>query len=480
MTIQLYNSMTRKKEAFVPLEDGKVKIYVCGPTVYDMAHIGHARSCVAFDVIVRYLRRHYDVTYVRNYTDVDDKIIKRSIEEERPSIEVSEHYIAEFKTDMAALNNSVPDHEPKVTQTMDEIVTFVQNLIDKGHAYAAEGDVYFAVQSFDGYGKLSGRSLDDMEAGARVEVNDKKRHPMDFALWKAAKPGEPKWSSPWGEGRPGWHIECSAMSCQLLGMPFDIHGGGKDLIFPHHENEIAQSEAAHGGCYARHWMHNGFVTIDDEKMSKSLGNFFTVRDVNERFAGEVIRFYLLGTHYRSPINFSDAALQEAEARLKYIYETLGRLRGRAKNNVGIDGTLRSDAVGRVVAKFEDAMNDDFNTAKAVGDLSEIFKLINEILDQPREADEDARTLNAIEKAIDDVGGSLGLFQADPAVLLAELESKKQKDAQVDAARIDALVQERQDARASKNFARADEIRDELQAMGVVLKDQGGQTVWEIA
>ncbi len=480
MTIQLYNSMTRQKEPFKPIEDGKVKMYVCGPTVYDMAHIGHARSCVAFDVIVRYLRRHYEVTYVRNYTDVDDKIIKRSIEENRPAIDVSEHYIKEFQTDMAALNNAVPDHEPKVTQTMDEIVQFVANLIDKGHAYEAEGDVYFAVQSFDDYGKLSGRTLEDMEAGARVEVNDKKRHPMDFALWKTAKPGEPKWESPWGEGRPGWHIECSAMSCQLLGMPFDIHGGGKDLIFPHHENEIAQSEAACGGCYAKHWMHNGFVTIDDEKMSKSLGNFFTVRDVNERFAGEVIRFYLLGTHYRSPINFSDAALQEAEARLKYIYETLNRLKSRDARSIEVDGSLRSDAVTKVVSRFEEAMNDDFNTAKAVGDLSEIFKLINEILDQPNDLDEDARTLAAIEQALEDVGGSLGLFQADPKVLLAELETKKQKDAQVDAAKVDALVVERQEARASKNFARADEIRDELQAMGVVLKDQGGTTLWELA
>ena len=479
MTIQLYDSMTRKKEPFTPVTDGKVKIYVCGPTVYDMAHIGHARSCVAFDVIVRYLRRHYDVTYVRNYTDVDDKIIKRAIEEERPSIEVSEHYITEFKTDMAALNNSVPDHEPKVTDTMDDIVTFVSNLIEKGHAYEAEGDVYFAVQSFADYGKLSGRSLDDMEAGARVEVNDKKRHPRFRAL-ESMRNLVSRNGALWGEGRPGWHIECSAMSCQLLGMPFDIHGGGKDLIFPHHENEIAQSEAAHGGLYAKHWMHNGFVTIDDEKMSKSLGNFFTVRDVSDRFAGEVIRFYLLGTHYRSPINFSDAALQEAEARLKYIYETLGRLHSREKRGVGTEGTLRSDAVTLVVEKFENAMNDDFNTAKALGDLSEIFKLINEILDQPREADEDARTLNAIEVALNDVGGSLGLFQADPSELLAELETKKQKDAQVDAAQIDALVQERQDARASKNFARADEIRDELQAMGVVLKDQGGETVWEIA
>ncbi|SVB58828.1 uncharacterized protein METZ01_LOCUS211682, partial [marine metagenome] len=296
MSVRVYNTLTRQKEELAPLVPGKVGMYVCGPTVYDMAHVGHARSCVAFDLIVRHLRRRFDVNYVRNYTDVDDKIIKRANELGQESTEVSERYIKEFKSDMASLGNAEPDHEPKVTEHIEDIVHLIERVIANGKGYAVEGDVYYAVESFEGYGKLSGRKLDDMEAGARVEVDERKRNPMDFALWKSAKPGEPWWESPWGKGRPGWHIECSAMSSQYLGETLDIHGGGNDLEFPHHENEIAQSEAATGKPYAKSWLHCGMITINGEKMSKSLGNFFTIREVLEKYHPEVVRYLLIASH----------------------------------------------------------------------------------------------------------------------------------------------------------------------------------------
>ena len=311
MEIFINNTMTGQKEAFHPLREGSVGLYVCGPTVYDMSHIGHARVFVTFDVVARFLRSlGNDVTYVRNFTDIDDKIIRRANEQGVPSSEISEKFIAEFQKDMASLGVRPADVEPKVTQHIPEIIALIEKIIANGHAYESGGDVYFAVRSFNGYGKLSKRDLDQLEAGARVEVGDKKRDPLDFALWKAAKPGEPFWESPWGKGRPGWHIECSAMSAKYLGETFDIHAGGKDLVFPHHENEIAQSEAASGKTFANYWMHNGFVQIDNEKMSKSLGNFFTIRDVLKTYEAEALRLFLLGTHYRNPINFSDAALAE--------------------------------------------------------------------------------------------------------------------------------------------------------------------------
>ncbi|MEC9465289.1 MAG: cysteine--tRNA ligase [Myxococcota bacterium] len=483
MAVRIYNTLTRQKEEFVPLVPGKVGMYVCGPTVYDMAHVGHARSCVAFDLVVRHLRRRFDVNYVRNYTDVDDKIIKRANELGQESTEVSERYIREFKTDMASLGNAEPDHEPKVTQHIADIITLIEKVIANGKGYAVEGDVYFAVDSFDGYGKLSGRKLDDMEAGARVEVDTRKRNPMDFALWKSAKPGEPWWDSPWGKGRPGWHIECSAMSEQYLGKTLDIHGGGKDLIFPHHENEIAQSEAAHSCCYVTTWMHNGFVNIDNEKMSKSLGNFFTVREVLEKFDGQTIRFYLSSTHYRSPINFSDTALKEADGRLKYLYETLARLKKTLEESAEReveDGPFRDEGVAGIVARYEEAMDDDFNTARALADLSEVFKLINEVLDKPGDPATDLRTLRAVDVALKDVGGSLGLFVEDPDVVLERMAKRRHTELTVDPALIEKLIVERAEARESKNYQRSDEIRDQLKDMGVVLKDAGGQTTWEMA
>src|SRR5512138_466703 len=326
MSLKLYNTLTGTKEEFVPLEPGKVKMYVCGVTVYDNCHIGHARANVAFDVVYRYLRTSgFDVTYVRNYTDIDDKIINRANKEGVPYNVISERYIKTFDEDMARLGLALPTHQPRATEHVDDIIRLVQTLIDRGHAYQSGGDVYFSVETFPSYLKLSKRTLEEMQAGARVEVGELKRNPMDFALWKEAKPGEPFWESPWGKGRPGWHIECSAMSSCLLGETFDIHGGGRDLIFPHHENEIAQSEAATGKPFVRYWLHNGFVNINAEKMSKSLGNFFTIREVLDRYDSEVLRFFLLSAHYRSPIDFSDQNLADAEAGLDRIYSSLAAL-----------------------------------------------------------------------------------------------------------------------------------------------------------
>jgi cysteinyl-tRNA synthetase len=478
MTQQIYNTLSGAKEPFAPQTPGRVGIYVCGPTVYDMSHVGHARVYVAFDTVVRYLRRRYEVSFVRNYTDVDDKIIKRAAEVGEPPAELAASFIREFETDMDALGVLRADVQPRVTDHIPEIVALIEKLVESGHAYSAEGDVYFAVESFSRYGRLGRRELDDMEAGARVEVDAKKRHPMDFALWKAAKPGEPAWPSPWGEGRPGWHIECSAMSAKYLGTTFDIHGGGKDLIFPHHENEIAQSEAASGETFARLWMHNGFVNVDNEKMSKSLGNFFTIREVLEKFDPQALRHLLLTTHYRSPINFSDRLLHEAEARIKYVYETLARLRSNVSDGPA-EPPYREPWVAEVVSRFEAAMDDDFNTAEAIGDLSKAFSAVNDILDHPGDADTDARTLRALAAGLAEIGDVLGLFTEDPEVVLARLEARRQSAAGIDPSFVEQKIAERAAARQAKDFHRADSIRDELAALGVVLKDSAGGTTWEM-
>ncbi len=479
MSLHLYNTMTGNKEAFTPIQEGKVGIYVCGPTVYDMSHIGHARAYVAFDTVVRYLRRSYEVTYVRNFTDVDDKIIKRAAERgEDPSV-VSEQFIEEFKTDMSSLGVAPADIEPKVTEHMDEIIEMVGTLINKDFAYTSGSDVYYSVSKFNDYNKLSGRKIEESESGTRVVLDEAKRDPADFALWKAVKPGEPEWKTEWGSGRPGWHIECSAMSSKYLGATFDIHGGGKDLIFPHHENEIAQSEAAHGEKFAKYWLHNGFVNIDNEKMSKSLNNFFTIREVIKKFDAQALRYFLLTTHYRSPINFSDKSLSEAENRVKYIYETLARLSDAL--SVGeSQGTYREEFVAKIVTDFEKTMDDDFNTAKAVGDLSKVFGLINEILDKPGDAEADARTLRAIKSSLDDVGSTLGLFVEDPHLVLERMAERKESESGVDSAKVDALIVERAEARKTRDFSRSDAIRDELTAMGVVIKDSAAGTTWELA
>ncbi|MBI3178189.1 MAG: cysteine--tRNA ligase [Deltaproteobacteria bacterium] len=482
MPLVVYNTLSGRKEAVEPLTPGRLGIYVCGPTVYDLSHVGHARVYVAFDTIVRYLRRNYAVTLVRNYTDVDDKIIKRAAEKGESPLALAAHYIAEYQRDMQTLGVAPGDVEPKVTEHMPGIIGLVQTLVARGFAYVAGGteqgqDVYYAVEKFESYGRLAGRALGDMEAGARVEVNEEKRHPMDFALWKAAKPGEPAWDSPWGKGRPGWHIECSAMSSKYLGPSFDMHGGGKDLIFPHHENEIAQSEAASGKPFVRYWLHNGFVNVDNEKMSKSLGNFFTVREVLAKFDAQALRYFLLSTHYRSPINFSDGPLKEAEDRVKYLYETLARL--DAAVTPGAEAPPHREAwVSEIVSRFEAAMDDDFNTPKALADLSEVFRLINEVLDKPKDRDTDARTLRAVRKALREVGAVLGLFGDEPDQVLTRIRARREQKQGLDAGKINALIAERAAARTRKDFKRADAIRQELLAMGVQIKDGPAGTPWE--
>ncbi len=477
MGLQIYNTLTARKEPFEPLAKGHVRMYVCGPTVYDMAHIGHARAYVAFDVVARYLRRNCQLTYVRNYTDVDDKIIKRALELGETPGNLSERFIREFQTDMSALDVLPADIEPKVTEHIGEVIALIEKLLVNKHAYVSAGDVYYAVDSFASYGRLSRRQLDDMEAGARVVVSEQKRNPLDFALWKAAKPGEPFWESPWGQGRPGWHIECSAMSSKYLGETFDIHGGGKDLIFPHHENEIAQSEGASGKPFARLWMHNGFVNVDNEKMSKSLGNFFTIREVLEKFDPQSLRYFLLTTHYRSPINFSDRALAEAEGRVTYIYETLARLEAAATEGPA-GPPYRDVEVEHIRERFVEAMDDDFNTAKVLGDLSATFKLVNDILDRPEDAETDARTLRAIRQALVEVGAVLGLFGEPAQAVLERMAQRKQVARGIDAATVERLIGERAAARKARDFQRADAIRDELLGMGVEIKDTPQGTTWQ--
>ncbi|MBI5508947.1 MAG: cysteine--tRNA ligase [Deltaproteobacteria bacterium] len=478
MPLKIYDTLTGQKVALEPIHAGEVRIYVCGPTVYDMAHIGHARAYVAFDTAVRFLRRRYKVTYVRNYTDVDDKIIKRAAEVGEDPAALAARFIREFELDMQALAVNNADVQPKVTEHMAEIIDLVATLVAKGAAYVVDGDVYFAVDKFEGYGALGRRDLTDMEAGARVEVDLRKRHPMDFALWKAAKPGEPFWESPWGQGRPGWHIECSAMSSKYLGETFDIHGGGKDLIFPHHENEIAQSRAASGKPFAKVWMHNGFVNVDNQKMSKSLGNFFTVRDVLQKFDPQTLRYFLLTTHYRSPISFSDQTLKETEARVKYLYETLARL--EAKVGEGSSAPpYTNDELQQVVARFEATMEDDFNTAKALGDLSEVFTLVNDLLQRDL-GDTELRTLRFLKATLTEVGAVLGLFVEPPKVVLERMAARKQADRGVDQKAVEALIALRAEARKAKDFARADAIRKELLAMGVNIKDSAAGTTWELA
>jgi cysteinyl-tRNA synthetase len=478
VALHIYNTMSGRKELFVPATPGRVRLYVCGPTVYDMSHIGHARAYVAFDIVARYLRLDHEVLYVRNYTDVDDKIIKRAQELSEPPSSVSERFIREFQTDMVALRVKSADIEPKVTEHVGDIVDLIDILVSRGFAYMAGGDVYYAVEKFTRYGQLSRRNLDDMEAGARIEPSEHKRNPLDFALWKAAKPGEPAWDSPWGKGRPGWHIECSAMSRKYLGDTFDIHGGGKDLIFPHHENEIAQSEAAYAKPLARVWMHNGFVNVDNEKMSKSLGNFFTIREVLEKFDPQALRYFLLTTHYRSPINFSDAALRDAEGRVRYIYQTLARLE-KAVQPGPSEPPHRESWVSDIEARFTAAMDDDFNTAKVLGDLSDVFRLVNDTLDKPQASDVDQRTLRAVQKALALVGGVLGLWDESPDGVLGRMEARRQAERGVDAKQVEQLLQERAEARRKKDFARADAIRQQLSQMGVSIKDGPSGTTWEM-
>jgi cysteinyl-tRNA synthetase len=455
--LQIYNDLTRQKEEFRPLEPGRVRMYVCGMTVYDLCHLGHARVMVVFDVVARYLRaRGYDLTYIRNITDIDDKIIKRANENGEPFHALTGRFIQAMHEDAAALGIRPPDAEPKATEHIGEILAMIERLIAKGHAYvAANGDVYYEVRSFPEYGRLSGKSIDDLEAGARVEPGEVKRDPLDFALWKAAKPGEPAWDSPWGPGRPGWHIECSAMSTKALGDTFDIHGGGADLTFPHHENEIAQSEGATGHPFVRYWMHNGFVRINDEKMSKSLGNFFTVREILARYRPEEVRYFILTSHYRSPLNYDEEHLDNARSALTRFYTALRGLPA-AEPAGGAD----------YVERFHAAMDDDFNTPEA---LAVLFDLVREINRVRKDDEAGAAGLGA---ALRRLGDMLGILQDD-----AEAYLRGESAAGLSDADIDTLIEQRLAARQAKNWAEADRIRDELKAQGILLEDGPQGTTW---
>ncbi len=455
--LQIYNSLTRKKETFTPIEPGKVRMYVCGMTVYDLCHLGHARVLVVFDTVVRYMRyTGLEVNYIRNITDIDDKIINRANEIGEDFSVLTERFIKAMHEDTAELGVLPPSEEPKATASMDDIIAMVEKLVEKGHAYPADtGDVYYDVSSFEKYGQLSGKQLEDLRAGERVAVDENKDDPLDFVLWKAAKPDEPSWDSPWGPGRPGWHIECSAMSTGCLGNHFDIHGGGQDLQFPHHENEIAQSEAATGEHFVNLWMHNGFVRINEEKMSKSLGNFFTVREILKLYKGEEIRYFVLASHYRSPLNYSDQLLDSARAALTRLYNSL---RGIEPNPNAEDADYSE--------RFHRAMDDDFNTPEAIAVLFDLANHIN------RARDENATEASRLAGVLKKLANVLGLLEADPEVYL------KAGIGEDDSEQIEALVQQRLEARASKDWAVADRIRDELTELGIELEDKGGKTLWK--
>ena len=470
MGIKVFNTLTEKKEEFVPLEGKTVRMYVCGPTVYDHAHIGHARSAVVFDVIRRWLEyRGYKVIYVRNYTDIDDKIIKRSREEGIPWYEVAQKYIDSYEEDMRALNVKEPTYKPRVTEHIPEIIKVVKGLIEKGYAYEANGDVYFSVEKFPGYGKLSKRKLEELIAGARIEPGEGKRNPLDFALWKKSKESEPGWESPWGIGRPGWHIECSVMSMKYLGETIDIHGGGLDLIFPHHENEIAQSESYTGKPFVRYWIHNGFVMVNKEKMSKSLGNFFTVKEILEKFSPDVLRLFLLSTHYRSPIDFSTERLEEAERSLKRLInfidsrEVISSLPEKGEEGEVID-------VESYRKEFEEAMDDDFNTAKALGVLFELVKEANQLKDRYlREGKIPKATKTSLIEAVEFVENMLKLLG---------LKLEREKEEGIEDELIKLLVEVRGELRKRKIFDLADMIRDRLKELGITLEDLPTGTVYK--
>jgi cysteinyl-tRNA synthetase len=481
--LRVYNTMSGKKEDFVPVNEGSVGMYACGVTVYDNCHVGHARSAIVFDVIRRYLTyRGYDVNYIRNFTDVDDKIIKRAHEEGISWEEVAKKYTDEYYGDMDALGVGRADIEPKATDHIPEMIEIIASLIDKGYAYEVDGDVYFEVEKYAGYGKLSKRDIKDMMAGARVDVNERKKNPMDFALWKRSKEEEPMWKSPWGPGRPGWHIECSAMSKKHLGETLDIHGGGADLIFPHHENEIAQSEAYTGKEFAKYWIHNGFITIDKEKMSKSLGNFFTIKEILGTFDPEVLRVFLLSTHYRSPIEFSDAILKETESLLDRYYSTLMRIeeffvKKSEKKKQTEEGKILQEMVSTFADRFSEAMDDDFNTALAIGHIYELVREVNRYLDSMPSGEEAATLLHNALAKIKEVSNVLNVFNRTPKEWYVSLMNTH--GIPLTEAEIEKKIEQRKEARDQKNWEEADTIRDGLLETGVVLEDRPDKTVWKI-
>ncbi|WKS97144.1 cysteine--tRNA ligase [Gallibacterium anatis] len=455
--LKIFNTLKREKEIFTPIHPNQVGMYVCGVTVYDLCHIGHGRTFVSFDVIARYLRYlGYHLTYVRNITDVDDKIIKRALENHETCEHLVDRMVAEMYKDFDALNIQRPDFEPRATHHIPEIIALVQRLIDNGHAYVAQnGDVMFDVDSFPEYGKLSRQDLSQLQAGARVEINDIKKNPMDFVLWKMSKENEPSWQSPWGAGRPGWHIECSAMNCKQLGEHFDIHGGGSDLMFPHHENEIAQSCCAHGGAYVNYWLHSGMIMVDKEKMSKSLGNFFTIRDVLQHYDAESVRYFLLTAHYRSQLNYSEENLKLAHSALERLYTAL---RGTDANATAAGGE-------QFIEAFKAAMDDDFNTPGALSVLFDMARELNKL-----KAEQNPQT-DAFAARLRELAGVLGLLYQDPETFLqAGIDDDETKT-------IEALIAQRNQARANKDWATADAARDKLTAMGVVIEDGANGTTW---
>ncbi|WP_120511257.1 cysteine--tRNA ligase [Photobacterium salinisoli] len=455
--LKIYNSLTRQKEEFKPIVPGKIGMYVCGVTIYDLCHIGHGRTFVAFDVVSRYLRYSgYDLTFVRNITDIDDKIIKRAAENGESCDSLTERLIGEMYADFDALGMARPDIEPRATKFIPEIIALCQRLIERGFAYVADnGDVMFEVSKFDEYGKLSGQDLEQLQAGARVDIETAKRSPLDFVLWKMSKPGEPTWESPWGPGRPGWHIECSAMNSAILGDHFDIHGGGSDLQFPHHENEIAQSCCAHDTQYVNTWMHSGMVMVDREKMSKSLGNFFTIRDVLGHYDAETVRYFLMSGHYRSQLNYSEENLKQARSALERLYTALR----------GLDTDVAAQGGEAFVARFTTAMDDDFNTPEAYSVMFDMAREINRL------KGEDLQAASALGAQLRELGEVLGLLAQDPETFL---QSSAKAD---DVAEIESLIQQRLDARAAKDWAAADAARDTLTAMGIILEDGPQGTTW---
>jgi len=459
--LKIYDSLTQAKNEFEPIEPGKVSMYVCGITIYDYSHIGHARTFVSFDVITRYLRfSGYDLTYVRNITDIDDKIIARANENSEDFKQLTLRFEKIMYEDFSALGMLEPDVEPKATDSIDEIIEIIENLIEKGFAYqGSSGDVYYNVPKFADYGKLSKQNLEALQAGERVDVASDKNNSMDFVLWKMAKPNEPKWASPWGDGRPGWHIECSAMSKKCLGNSFDIHGGGSDLQFPHHENEIAQSEAANGCVFANTWIHTGMVQVDKVKMSKSLNNFFTIRDVLKKYRAESIRYFMLSSHYRSQLSYGEDNLDSADAALERLYQSL-----RGIELVESFYLAQDDAY---LVKFKTAMDDDFNSAEAVAVLFELAKAIN------MSKSNDLAKAQSLASTLVQLGGVLGILQQPPQTFLTESAGEKPQDSQL----IEQLIIDRNQARLDKNWTRADEIRDQFNQMGIVLEDKDGKTVW---
>jgi cysteinyl-tRNA synthetase len=482
--VKIYNTLTGRKEEFVPLVPRKVGIYACGVTVYDYCHIGHARSAIVFDVIRRYFRyKGFDVTYVRNFTDIDDKIINRAKQEGIPWDAVAKKYTDEYYSDMDRLGVARADIEPRATEHIAEIVNIIIGLIEKGFAYESHGSVYFAVDKFPGYGKLSKRDREEMMAGARVEVDERKRNPLDFALWKDSKEGEPSWASPWGTGRPGWHIECTAMSIKYLGESFDIHGGGADLLFPHHENEIAQSEAFTGKPFVSYWVHNGFITIDKEKMSKSLGNFFTIREVLDKFAPEVVRFFLLSTHYRSPIEFSDEQLREAESSIDRYYTTVIRMNDFLERDTenGKEASEAAKKFRQILSSFKEkleaAMDDDFNTALALGHIFELIRELNRFLDSRPSGSGDIELLLKAKEALSEAGDILNIFNRTPYEWYLSL--METKNIGLSEEEIIRRVKERRDARRRKDWQLADAIRKELEEKRIILEDKKDRTDWKV-